>query len=111
MDIKRVLLQDFIYDICILIDNGFDIEIEEINFLIESKKIKNYFKNKYSFEVVGVPLQGYQFSDEDWGILQDLLEEVHNAYGNKRFGIIKRGLPYLIVLANTNLRSLLTKDY
>lgn len=106
MGIERVLLQDFINDLCFLIDNGYRIDIQTINSLIENRELVSYFKNNYPSTETGFTLQFYSFTGEHCKLLQTLIEKVYYGYSNSNsFGIYNNGLVYLIVLANTYLRN------
>ena len=108
MNIQRVLLQDFINDICILTDKGYEIEINQVKLLMENRNIKEYFSVNYLPGEIGIRLQLYSFSSEDWNTLETILQDTYRAYNNGELGIVRYGMLYLVALANTHLRSIIS---
>jgi hypothetical protein len=106
MSLKRVLLQDFINDICFLVDKSHKIDISDLTVILESKSLATYFKDNYSFEKIDFNMQSHMYTGESWEMLHSLLEQAYYGYRNSlSFGISNNGLLYLIILANTQLRS------
>jgi|SRR5690625_2868827 len=105
MSIKRVLLQDFINDICIIIDQGYKMTFDRVESLLEDSNLQSFLINNFPSEKVDIQLQFYSFTDEHWNFLEEILLDTYYNYGNK-LGIMRSGLLLLVGLANSRLRNI-----